>query len=162
MRPNRNDITLHDPDHSDKPRIVAEPTPRYSHSLDMGLAMLECFTTDRDALGVSELADLLNISRATTHRYARTHVQLGNLQQDGKRRYCLANRSADPGTKLIETIKSALKASAVLEELRDKTGHTVSLGVLHDARVVFIERLHGANRPQVEPLCTASRRADVA
>jgi IclR family pca regulon transcriptional regulator len=150
MSPRRDDITQSDLDRGDQPRIAAEPIVRYSHSLEVALAMLECFRGDRTALGIFELADLLNVSRSTAHRYAQTHVELGNLEQDRKRRYCLAGRAADPGTKLIETINRALKARAVLEGLRNDTGHTVSLGVLHDARAVFVERLHGHKRGQYQ------------
>jgi DNA-binding IclR family transcriptional regulator len=150
MSPRCDDITLSDFDRGDQPRIVPEPTSRYSHSLEVALAMLECFIADRTALGIFEMADLLDVSRSTTHRYAITHIELGNLEQDGKRRYLLAGRAADPGTQLIEIINRGLKARTVLEELRSETGHTVSLGVLHDARAIFIERLHGHRRGQYQ------------
>lgn len=150
MSPRCDDITLSDFDRGDQPRIAAEPSTRYSQSLEVGLAMLECFIADRPALGIFELADLLNVSRSTTHRYGKTHIELGNLQQDGKRKYCLAGGAADPGAKLIETINGALKARDVLEGLRNETGYTVSLGVLHDARAVLIERLHGHKRGQYQ------------
>ncbi len=150
MSPRRDDITVSDLDRGDEPRIVAEPTARYSHSLELALAMLECFTTDRAALGIFELADLLNTSRPTAFRYATTHLELGNLQQGSKRRYCLTSGAGNPGAKIIATIKRALKARTALEGLRNQTGHTVSLGVLNDARVVFIERLYGHKRGQYE------------
>jgi DNA-binding IclR family transcriptional regulator len=150
MSPRCDDITLSDFDRGDQPRIVPEPSARYSHSLEVALAMLECFMADRAALGIFELADLLGLSRSTTHRYAITHLALGNLEQGNKRRYSLACGAAEPGTKLIETINHTLKARTVVEGLRNETGHTVSLGVLHDARVVFIERLHGHKRGQYQ------------
>lgn len=150
MSPRCDDITLSDFDRGDQPRIVPEASARYSQSLEVALAMLECFIADRPALGIFEMADMLDVSRSTTHRYAITHIELGNLQQDGKRKYCLAGGAADPGAKLIETINGTLQARDVLEGLRDETGHTVSLGVLHDARVVFLERLHGHKHGQYQ------------
>jgi DNA-binding IclR family transcriptional regulator len=150
MSPIRDDIIVSDLDRGEEPRIVAEPTARYSHSLELALAMLECFTADRVALGIFELADLLNTSRTTAFRYATTHLALGNLHQGSKRRYCLTSGAGDPGTKIIATIKRALKARAALEGLRNQTGHTVSLGVLDDARVVFVERLYGHKPGQYE------------
>jgi DNA-binding IclR family transcriptional regulator len=150
MSPRRDDITLSDFDRSDKPRVVAEPAARYSNSLEHGLAMLECFTASRPMLGIFELAELLDISRPTTFRYAATHLALGNLQQDSKRKYLLANGAANPGTTIVRTINRALKARAALEDLRSKTGYTVSLGVLNDARVIFVERLYGHRVGQYE------------
>jgi DNA-binding IclR family transcriptional regulator len=45
---------------------------------------------------------------------------------------------------------NVLKARAALEGLRNQTGHTVTLGALHDTRVVFVERLHGHKAGQYE------------
>ena len=150
MSPLRDDITVSDMDGGDRPRIVAEPSARYSHSLELSLAMLESFTADRTVLGIFEMTDLLDVSRPTVFRYASTHVALGNLQQDKKRRYLLARGAADPGGKIIGTIQRALKARAALEGMRNQTGHTVTLGVLHDTRVVFVERLRGHKAGQYE------------
>jgi DNA-binding IclR family transcriptional regulator len=150
MSPRRDDITVSDLDRGNEPRIVAERAARYSHSLELALAMLECFTADSTALGVFELAELLNTSRPTAFRYATTHLALGNLQQGAKRRYQLASGARDPGANIIATINRALKARVALEDLRNRTGHTVSLGVLHDTRVVFVERLYGHKPGQYE------------
>jgi IclR family pca regulon transcriptional regulator len=43
--------------------------PRYSQSLERGLAILSCFTPTRPVLGIADIADHLGMSRSTTHRY---------------------------------------------------------------------------------------------
>lgn len=48
--------------------------PRYSQSLERGLAILEGFTPERPWLGISDIADPLGMSRSTTHRYVITRV----------------------------------------------------------------------------------------
>ena len=125
------------------PRIRAAPDPRLSRSLEYGIAILEAFSGERQALGISELADILGISRSTTHRYATTLVVLGQLEQDSKRRYRLARHATDTGAAAIGAIRRWVPARAVLQELREETGHTVSMGVLDGARVVYIHRLLG-------------------
>ncbi len=130
-----------------------EPVPvrglgRLSDSLQNGIAILLVFSGERPVLGVAEMADLTGLSRPTTHRYASTFVRLGFLEQDQKRRYRLAARAAYPGTAVIQGIRRALPARAVLEELRNKTGHTVSMGALDGTRVVYIHRLFGHRRGQ--------------
>jgi DNA-binding IclR family transcriptional regulator len=125
------------------PRIKPEPDPRLSRSLEYGIAILESFSGERQALGIAEMADIVGISRSTTHRYAITLVALGYLEQDPKRRYRLSTRAAGPGSAAIGAIRRLLPARAVLEELRDETGHTVSMGVLDGARVIYIHRLLG-------------------
>lgn len=146
----RDDITVSDMDDDNGPRVTPEPSSRYSHSLELACAALECFTADRTTMGVYEIAELIDTSRPTAFRYAKTLVALGSLQQDNKRRYLLASGAASPGAKIIDTIKHELKARAILEGLRNQTGHTVTLGVLHDTRIVLVERLCGHRAGQYE------------
>src|SRR6185437_7657204 len=51
--------------------------PRYSQSLERGLAILSCFTPKRPVLGIADIADELGMSRSTTHRYVITLLALG-------------------------------------------------------------------------------------
>src|ERR1700733_7902095 len=55
--------------------------PRYSQSLERGLAILGCFTPKRPVLGIADIADELGMSRSTTHRYVITLVALAYLEQ---------------------------------------------------------------------------------
>jgi len=103
--------------------------------------MLECFSSKHPVLGISELADMIGISRPTTHRYATTLIQLGYLEQDEKRRYRLASAAARPGGTVIEAIRREVRARTILEDLRAQTGHTVSLGLLSGSRVLYVYRL---------------------
>jgi DNA-binding IclR family transcriptional regulator len=65
--------------------------PRFSHSLERGLAILGCYSPETPVLGISQLADRLGIGRSTTHRYVITLVALGYLEQVApSRQYRLA------------------------------------------------------------------------
>jgi IclR family pca regulon transcriptional regulator len=130
-------------DDKPKPRVSKEPNPRYSRSLEYGVAILECFSSERRELGIADLADLVGLSRSTTHRYAVTLVTLGYLEQNAKRKYRLAARAGTPGAASISAVRQSVRALAVLKELRDGTGYTVSMGVLDRARVVYVYRLFG-------------------
>jgi DNA-binding MarR family transcriptional regulator len=59
--------------------------PRYSQSLERGLAILGCFSPERPVLGIADIADELGMSRSTTHRYVITLVALGYLEQGASR-----------------------------------------------------------------------------
>ncbi len=58
--------------------------PRYSQSVERGLAILECFTPERPVLGIADLAEELGMSRSTTHRYVLTLTALGYLVQGAR------------------------------------------------------------------------------
>jgi IclR family transcriptional regulator, pca regulon regulatory protein len=158
-----------------EPRIRPEPVTQYSRSMEYGVAMLECFSARRPVSRISELADILDVSRATTHRYGKTLVELGYLEQDQNRRYRLARSAGGPGIEFIRTLRlETPDARAILEDLRGATGHTVSMGVLEGVRVLYTQRLfaHGAGQYEadlghdvgayVPAYCTAIGRALMA
>ncbi len=130
------------------PRIKAAPDPRMSRSFEYSVAVLESFSRERRPLGISELANIMGLSRPTTHRYAVTLVALGYLEQDDKRRYRLSTRAAGPGRSAIGAVRRQVSARIALEDLREKVGYTVSMGVLDRNRVVYIHRLFGHRRGQ--------------
>jgi IclR family transcriptional regulator, pca regulon regulatory protein len=121
---------------------------RFSSSLRAGLAILNCFSAERPVLGIARLADELNMSRSTTHRYASTLVALGYLEQDHARRYRLAPRVADVGMSVLDSMALRGKAREHLRELREQTGRTVSLTVLDSGEIRYVERLRGWRRGQ--------------
>jgi IclR family pca regulon transcriptional regulator len=131
-----------------KPPLRDAADPRRSRSLEYGTAILQCYSDEHVALGIADLAEVVGISRSTTHRYAMTLVALGYLEQDSKRKYRLSPRAADPGSAAIEVIRAEVGARAVLGELRDELGYTVSMGVLSGCRIVYIYRLFGHRRGQ--------------
>ena len=98
------------------------------------------------------MAEIVGISRSTTHRYAITLVALGCLEQDDKRRYRLSAQAADPGSAALGAIRREVPARTVLEELRDEIGYTVSMGVLDGARVIYLYRFlsHRADHRAVD------------
>jgi hypothetical protein len=69
---------------------VDDGDPRLSRSLLRGLSLLSCFDPDGEERGIIEIADDLDMSPSTTHRYASTLVELGLLERCPKtRKYSL-------------------------------------------------------------------------
>ena len=62
---------------------------RYSQSLEKGLTIMALFSAERPVLGIAEVADLVGMSRSTTHRYMMSLVGLGQLEQTVGRKYRL-------------------------------------------------------------------------
>ncbi len=120
--------------------------PRYSQSLERGLAILECFTPERSVLGISDLADALGMSKSTTHRYAITLTRLGYLLQVEKRKYRLALRVTDLGMSAMSSMSLQAHARPHLEDLRRRTGFTVTIAVLDGPEVLLVDRVSGDRR----------------
>ncbi len=122
--------------------------PRYSQSLERGLAILGCFTPSRPVLGIADIADDLGMSRSTTHRYVITLVALGYLEQGASRKYRLGLRVTDLGMSALNSTGLREHAHPYLEELRQRTSYTVSLGVLDATDVLYVDRVRSYRRGQ--------------
>ncbi|MGO9248887.1 MAG: IclR family transcriptional regulator [Solirubrobacteraceae bacterium] len=122
--------------------------PRYSQSLERGLAILGCFTPKRPVLGIADIADELGMSRSTTHRYVITLVALGYLEQGASRKYRLGLRVTDLGMSALNSTGLREHSHPYLEELRQRTSYTTSLSVLDGADVLYIDRARSFRRGQ--------------
>lgn len=115
-----------------------------SQSLERGLAVLCVFTPDRPALGISELARALALTRSTTHRYVATLASLGFLEQDDStRKYRLGPRVLDLGFSMLGSLELREIAAPHLRRLTDATGHTSNLAIRDDTDVILIDRVRG-------------------
>jgi IclR family pca regulon transcriptional regulator len=122
--------------------------PRYSQSLERGLAILGCFTPERPVLGIADIADDLGMSRSTTHRYVITLVALGYLEQGASRKYRLGLRVTDLGMSALNSTGLREHAHPYLEELRQRTSYTVNLSVLDGADILYVDRARSFRRGQ--------------
>ncbi|CAN5660187.1 IclR family transcriptional regulator [soil metagenome] len=110
--------------HSDPPR------PNGVQSLDRAVAILDCFTADRQELGLSEIARITGLTTSTAHRLLHSLQSHGLVRRVPDRRYMLGPhllrlaRGAHPGVDL------QVVALPVMRRLRDATGETVGLHVL--------------------------------
>jgi IclR family transcriptional regulator, pca regulon regulatory protein len=130
------------------PAIPTLQEPRFSQSLERGLAILGCFTPARPVLGIADLADELGMSRSTTHRYVITLTRLGYLEQGLKRKYHLALRVTDLGISAMNGMSLYEHAHPYLEELRARTGFTVSVAMVDGAEPLIVDWLRGNRRGQ--------------
>jgi IclR family transcriptional regulator, pca regulon regulatory protein len=122
--------------------------PRYSQSLERGLAILGCFTPERPVLGISDIADELGMSRSTTHRYVITLVALGYLEQGASRKYRLGLKVTDLGMSAMNSTGLREHAHPYLEELRQRSSYTSSLAVLDGTEIVYVDRARSFRRGQ--------------
>ena len=127
-------------------RIPDLSEPRYSQSLERGLAILECFTPELPVLGIADIADRLGMSRSTTHRYVTTLVALGYLKQGARRKYRLGLGVTALGMSALNGTDLREHAHADLAELPHRAGYTTSLAVLEGGEVVCVDRVQGLRR----------------
>ncbi len=120
--------------------------PRYSQSLERGLAILSCFTPKRPVLGIADIADELGMSRSTTHRYVITLLALGYLEQGASRKYRLGLRVTDLGMSALNSTGLREHAQPYLEELRQRTSYSIGLAVLDGPEILYVDHARSFRR----------------
>jgi IclR family pca regulon transcriptional regulator len=120
--------------------------PRYSQSLERGLAILNSFSPELPVLGIADIADSLGMSRSTTHRYVITLRELGYLEQVKERKYRLALPIISLGMEAMNSMGIREHSRYLLHELCQRTGYTTSLAVLDGLEILYCDRAPGARR----------------
>jgi IclR family transcriptional regulator, pca regulon regulatory protein len=122
---------------------------RFSLALQGGLAILGCYTRERPVLGTSELAGMLGMSVATTHRLILTLADQGYLEQEqASRSYRLTLRATELGMASVNETGLCRHARLYLEGLAKRTRYTVALGVLDGPEVLLVDLLPGTRKGQ--------------
>ncbi len=124
--------------------------PKYSHSLERGLAILNCFTPERPVIGIAEIADELGMARPTAHRYVITLAALGYLEQGAARKYRLGLRVTELGMSALNATDLREHAHPYLKDLCERTSYTTSLAVRDGAEIVYVDRARSLRRGQSE------------
>lgn len=126
--------------------VVSSEAPRSDtlRSVTRALDVLDCFSRDAE-LGVSDIARRLGIAKSTAHRLLTTLCGRGLVEQNpATGHYLLGLHLYELGQLAQQRLRLRQVALPILEELRQVTGHTVHLGVLDGADIVYAERLETA------------------
>ena len=109
--------------------------------LERVVRILEAFTPDRPALGVSEVARRARLPLATASRLVADLVAHGLLVRDADRRVRVGTRLWELGLRASPTLSLREAAMPEMERLHASVGHHTQLGVLDGEEVLFVERL---------------------
>lgn len=132
----------------------AAPRPDSTSVLDKVVRILDALG-DRGVLGVSELARVTGLAKATVHRQATTMVDLGLVERSGDG-YRLGPKLFELGSRVPGPRRFREAALPYLEDLSQVTRQTVHLAVLDGIEVLYIERLVGTRSNEV-PSAVATR-----
>lgn len=132
--------------------------PSLSVSLERGLAVLTAFSSETKPLGLTEVARRLEMRPSTVHRYVRTLVSLGYLQQDAATlKYRLDFKVADLGLAAFNSLDMREVARPHLRRLCETWAVTVNMAVLDGSEIVYVERIIG-RRSMDLPIGVGSRQ----
>lgn len=113
-----------------------------AQSLFKGLLVLQSFTEGHQQMSLTEVAEAVNMNLATTRRFLLTLVDLGYLNQDGKR-YTLTPKVMTLGYNYLSNQPWWKLANPVAEEISRELKESCSIGVLSNDQLIFVARAQG-------------------
>jgi IclR family transcriptional regulator, KDG regulon repressor len=140
-------------------------------SVGSALRLLKLYSAEEPELGITEIGKRLGVAKSTAHRLASTLVSEGFLEQnpsDG--RYRLGLLLFSMGTAVRRRMDVSEQAVPHLHALRDQTGETVHLAVLHAHEILYLRNIESQHviRPRsylgvrMPAFCTSEGRAMLA
>jgi IclR family transcriptional regulator, pca regulon regulatory protein len=112
------------------------------NSLKRGLDILEVFTPERPRLKFSEIVEITKFPKPTVFRFLQTLLSLHYVSLDPLLKYYfLSPKVISLGSTALSSIGLRENALPHLQQLSQRTGRNINMGVLYDDQVVFIERI---------------------
>lgn len=123
-------------------------------SVNRAVDILSLFTAEKTRLGITEIANLLGLSKTTIHGLVRTLVGRSFLQQDPEtRKYMLGLRIYELGSALAASLKINQMGSPMAHSLAEAVGLSVRLALWDSpAMVVTFNAFPGAQTPHMQQM----------
>ncbi|HUZ37745.1 MAG TPA: IclR family transcriptional regulator C-terminal domain-containing protein [Streptosporangiaceae bacterium] len=124
-------------------------------SLDRGLAVIRCFSSEHPSLTLSEVAERTGLTRAAARRFLLTLQELGYVGSSG-RQFSLRPRVLALGYAYLSSFSVAQIAQPHLEDLAEQLHESCSASVLDGDDLVYVARA-SANRIMTIALTVGTR-----
>lgn len=112
--------------------------------LDRALKIVMAMHEEKEALGVSELSERLELPKANVYRILHTLDKYGLVEQlTANEKYELGHRFFEIGEGVRKRNRLNKAALPHMKQLARELGETVSLGIMHESRVLVTECIEG-------------------
>lgn len=118
----------------------------YVKSVEKGFQILNSFNKTDTVLDLTELSNKTSLNKATVRRFALTLVDLGYLLITKERKFKIGPKVLELSEKYLGTLNFPDLALPILEKLSDKTNESTNLAILDNGEVLYVARVHKAER----------------
>ncbi len=132
-------MDFHDQDKELTPAVSGDKY-FFIRSFAKGMNVLE-HLADNEFLTVAQVARLMNINRASSHRFLSTLKELGYADKDDSSRYFLTSKVIELGMKVLDRFEIRKIARPFLQELSNQFNETINLGYFNGEEVLTIDKI---------------------
>jgi DNA-binding IclR family transcriptional regulator len=127
--------------------------PYKLQGLDRIVSILDLLGSSDSSMSLAEICQRMELHKSTAHRALMALERTGLIERAPASRYRLGLKLYDMGSRAVEQIDLRARVHPHLRKLALRVGETVHLGVLHKARIVYIDKVEPINRR----VCISSR-----
>jgi DNA-binding IclR family transcriptional regulator len=123
---------------------MKDPTDYNVRAVERALQIMGCFDDVHPERGISEIAQVVGLHKATAHRIVTTLVNYGYLERaDDGQRYRLGLELTNLGYKVIRRMDLRREAHPYMKELVETWDETCDLSIFDHGQAFYIEILRG-------------------
>ncbi len=119
-------------------------------SVEKAFKILNCFSTEKIELGVTEIAHKIGTNKSAVYRMLATMEALNVIQQNPENeKYRLGLKLFELGQKVSIHKNFISKARPFMEDLVKRAGETAHLAIYKDKKVYFLDKVVGRHDLQI-------------
>lgn len=120
-------------------------------SLAKAMKVLECFTVREPELGITQIAEMLQMNKSNVHNIVDTLRQMGYLEQKGNSKYCLGIKMLEYSFIVNEHLGYPRAVYDILQEISQQSGEIVYFGIPTRDKVLYLYVIHPRARLSAMP-----------
>ena len=123
---------------------MKDPNEYNVRAVERALQILDCFDDDHSEMGISEIAHVVGLHKATAYRIVTTLVNYGYLEWlPDSQHYKLGLELANLGYKVIRRMDLRREALPYMKKMVNEWDETCDLSIFDQGRAFYIEVLRG-------------------
>jgi IclR family pca regulon transcriptional regulator len=149
---------------------MARQRKYFVQSLARGISILQAFSSQRNRLTLTELAEITGINRTAVQRFTDTLMEMGFLGRNKHKEFYLGPKVLSLGFAYLQGSEIVRLTASHLRDFSERVGSTVNMAILDDTDIIFIYR-HEVHRflkydlragSRLPSYCTASGKVLLA
>ena len=120
-------------------------------SLAKAMRILECFSVAEPELGISRIAEMLDLNKSNVHNILNTLMQMGYIEQKESGKYCLGLKMLQYSFIVNEHLGYPRAVYDVLQDISWRCGEIVYFGIPYRDQVLYLYVIHPRARLTVMP-----------
>lgn len=131
--------------------MVNKTTEPKVRSLEKAMRILECFSVKTPELGITQIAEKLNLSKSNVHNIVSTFNKMGYLEQSSNGKYTLGLKMLEYSFVVNEHLGYPRAVYDIINDISQKSGEIVYFGIPHRDKVLYLYVAHPLSRLQMMP-----------